>query len=395
MSKFLKVLMVVALAAAMVAPAVAEDRLSLAGAMEVRGFFTNVDNGTTDTSDAWNDQRFRVGGKIAVAEGVSVNFRFDATESPENSSGRAAWGSDDTNKQYTQRRADVQFDKAYLQLDNLGGYTLQAGELYYGGAGIGTLGDVLGAGVVVKRGTASVFFIKQGEDHSSATQNDAHLIGAQYGFKTDTMSITPMVAYNDESAKDANLLGLGLNAAAKLGAINIKGDLNVFSGEKTAAVDYTGTQLYLDASTALSDTVTVGGIFLYATGETTDDQVTRMKGTGFGGFSPQTYGYHTTDYSIDVDVFDPAAKNAGVIGFSGYADVKMSADLAAKFAAYYWQVEEDTVVDADGFILNASAKYALAKNTSLTGGVNYSSTSVTGFSDVDVIQAITGLYVKF
>ena len=80
--KLLKVLVAALLLAAMVTPAIAEDRLSLSGEMRVRAFHVDVDedNDNDDSTNTWANQRLRIAGKIAVAEGVSVTFRTDITE---------------------------------------------------------------------------------------------------------------------------------------------------------------------------------------------------------------------------------------------------------------------------------------------------------------------------
>ena len=81
MSKFLKIMIVLLTIAAVAAPVMAEDRLSLNGEMRVRGWY--IDDGG-DSTDSFMDQRLRIGGKLSVAEGVSITFRFDETE--------ATWG---------------------------------------------------------------------------------------------------------------------------------------------------------------------------------------------------------------------------------------------------------------------------------------------------------------
>ena len=49
--------------------------------MRVRAFHVDVDDDSDDDStNTWANQRLRIAGKIAVAEGVSVTFRTDITE---------------------------------------------------------------------------------------------------------------------------------------------------------------------------------------------------------------------------------------------------------------------------------------------------------------------------
>ena len=82
--KLLKALVVMLVAAALIVPAVsfAEDRLSLSGQMRTRAFHTDYDfdNNDSDSTQTFVNQRLRIAGKIAVAEGVSVTFRTDITE---------------------------------------------------------------------------------------------------------------------------------------------------------------------------------------------------------------------------------------------------------------------------------------------------------------------------
>src|SRR5210317_2214868 len=78
--KLIKALVVMLVAVGMIlhAVAIAEDRLSLSGEMRVRAFHVDVDS--ADNTETWANQRLRIAGKIAVAEGVSVHFRTDITE---------------------------------------------------------------------------------------------------------------------------------------------------------------------------------------------------------------------------------------------------------------------------------------------------------------------------
>ena len=161
MSRILKVMIVLLAIAAMVAPAMAEDRLSLNGEMRVRAFSTDggYDNPETAAdeadTDTWVDQRLRIGGKISIAEGVSVTFRFDETE--------AAWGtpnSDGVNRQgvrFIEGETGMQWDRAHLDLD-FGSFKLRAGQAYFG-AGLTAAIDTQDAGFQVVAGPVKAFFV--------------------------------------------------------------------------------------------------------------------------------------------------------------------------------------------------------------------------------------------
>lgn len=432
MNRIMQVMVALLAIAAIATPVMAEDRLSLSGSMRVRGFYQDVDNGLRfDDSAAWNDQRLRVGGKISVAEGVSVNFRFDATESIENSSDGVAWGGDQSyissraktetiagkevtaNRKafapYSNRRADIQFDKAYLQLEKFG-YTLTAGQQYFGflGTGTGSLLDTVGAGFMVKRGPVTLVHVKETDNTNGVFVDtglkESSITGAKFDFKGDGFTVTPMVSYSNVSG-DGDLLGLGLTGSVNLGVVALKGEIDYFDGETDGVTDpkhdLKGLQVYLDASMALNETVTVGGILLYAQSQDgTDEQVTYQKMPVFVGFSPLTYGYSTGDfvdgYTRTLNPYKIAgADNAGMQALQLYTDVKLSDDLMLKGAAAYAQTDDDDIADIDGYILNGSVSYALMENTSLTGHINYSSFDYSGQNDLQTIQAISGLTVKF
>jgi hypothetical protein len=398
----IKGFVVLLLVLGMAAPVVAEDRLSLSGQMRVRGFFMQQDDDGIDTSHAWNDQRLRIGGKIAVAEGVSVNFRFDASESDENSSNDVAWGGSTSTSYapYSLRRADIQFDKAYLQVEKMG-YTFMAGQQYFGGFGTGHLLDTIGTGFVLKKGDLYLAHVKQYDDNNGNDGfvktgfNDISVTAASYDIKGDGFSLKPMVSYSLDDGTDNDLLGLGVYGTLNAAGIGFKGEIDYFTGE-TAGVDDKGFQVYLDGSMAVNDMIKVGAIVLYALGEDTDNQVTYQKMPVFAEWHPENYGPWAEDIPGDVDTFDPTGAGAGVIGFELYSDVKVSDDLGLSFSGLYFQTEEDSVADVDGYVLNANANYAVAKNTKLLTQLNYFSAEDNDSSfEYSQLGVISGLVVSF
>jgi len=416
--KMLKVLVAVLVMAAMAVPVIAEDRLSLSGSMQVRGFVYDVEEGKDDDSGAWNDQRLRIGGKIAVAEGVSVNFRVDVTESDENSSDAVAWGGTPSGAyQYAQRRADVQFDKAFLQVEKHG-FTLMAGQQYFGGVGYTRrMADMLGAGFVVKYEGFTLQHVKRMDENTGKNGNvkldgrdEVSMTVLSYNFKGEGFSLNPAIAYNDnQNEDDTDFYGVSLAAGADLGPVALKGEVTYFDGETDgtsnwAEGDLVGTQLYLDASMAATDTLRVGAMFLYAAGTDKDDetQITNMNNDGtidwtFAEWNPQTYGYWSGDMLFEVDIFDPTGASAGVMAGSLYADLKATEDMSFKFSGLYWETEEDKSADADGYFLNASVNYKLAENTSLIAHANYTDITDNDATDGDfeLFSMITGVVVSF
>ncbi len=135
--KLLKVLVAALLLAAMVTPAIAEDRLSLSGEMRVRAFHVDVDDDSDDDSTTtWANQRLRIAGKIAVAEGVSVTFRTDITEGTnwgDHSGFGGGPGNPERSNGFGSGRggSQQQWDRAHLDITK-NGYHLRAGQLYFG-----------------------------------------------------------------------------------------------------------------------------------------------------------------------------------------------------------------------------------------------------------------------
>ena len=92
----------------------------------------------------------------------------------------------------------------------------------------------------------------------------------------------------------------------------------------------------------------------------------------FADYHPESYGYWSTEFVDEFyDIYDPAGTNGGVIAAQLYADVKASENTSLKFAAMYFQNEDDALAKYDGYTLNAGISYQLAKNTTLTLHANY------------------------
>jgi hypothetical protein len=432
--KLLKVLVAALLLVAMVTPAIAEDRLSLSGEMRVRGYIYDYDFDSDDNADdeddsgAWNDTRMRIAGKIAVAEGVAVLFRFDAVESDDDNSNAVAWGGSNVVYQpYSQRRGDIQFDKAYLQVKK-NGFTIEAGQMYFGGFGYtSAVVDAVGTGFSVAYGDFKALHIKQYDQNNGndsfdcasyvdpdddtnriCNDEDRTLTAIKYDFKGDGFSITPMASYvfgDIVKNSDFDRLVVAVAGMADLGPVALKGELDYLDGsiddEFGDTTDNKGLQLYLDGSMAATDMIRVGGMFFYAKGYTDDDesQVTKQSMPVFADWHPESYGPWTTDFVAEFDAFDPGGTSGGVVAGSLYADVKATEDIDLKFAGMYFTPEDDEV-DYDGYTLNASIAYKFAENTTLTSHLNYLSTSLNGDNgdpdeDYDVVQVMSGIQVKF
>jgi hypothetical protein len=415
--KLLKALVVMLVAAALIVPAVsfAEDRLSLSGQMRTRAFHTDYDfeNNDSDSTQTFVNQRLRIAGKIAVAEGVSVTFRTDITEGTN-------WGNSDAGPGIVQGNGagharsggQQQWDRAHLDL-TLGNFHLRAGQQYVGSGGTWAV-DTQDSGLALDIGEGSPFklFMIIDDDNEAANdvkatdEADAFLYGGFANFKGDSFKSRLILAgYND--GEEADMYMVGINGSLNLDAIKLFAELDFFDGDSSVKdVDGFGTQLFVDASLAASDMFTVGGQLFYAMGDDEDTQYVRL-GNGFNGWDPiYDVGTSLSNEQIAIgNPFDFTGESAGVVGGRLYTSIKMSDALSLGVSAAYLQEEEDKFVEADGYALAAGLKYGILENTSFQMQLQYEDFDVTEVgaaddgSDIDggydAFRAGTGIFVNF
>jgi hypothetical protein len=424
--KLLKVAVAVLVMVGMALPVIAEDRLSLGGEMRVRGWNTNYDIDGVDTSgsDSWADQRLRIGGKIAVAEGVSITFRTDITESN--------WGSGNT---FGSGRTGVQqWDRAHIDLTK-GSIHLRAGQQYvaYGKTyAIDEQSNGIAADYVFGDSKLNAFFLLD-DDNGGKDQADSFLTGARYSGKFDSTALNFFVGNykqngNDTVAEpninDANVTLIGADVTLGLDAFTLAAELDYFTGDSSetdatnSKLDAYGTQFMLDASMAASDALTIGGQFFYGLGDDEDVQYTGL-GNGFGGWDPVmdigtdlsneqiSFGNPFNVASIaEYEQADLSITSAGSIGGRLYTNFKMSNDLKLGASAGYFVSEEDKIADIEVMALAGGLVYNLMENTSLQlqlqyvdGTLNETAATraegIVGDTDFSAFKAGTGLFVKF
>lgn len=438
MSRILKTMIVLLAIAAMVAPAMAEDRLTLGGQMRVRAWSKDfdskriksvADDGTITTTkkkhtNTYADQRLRIGGKLSVAEGVSITFRTDVTES--------TWGTGNT---YGSGRTGVQqWDRAHLDL-TMGQSHFRAGQQYvsYGLAStINTQSNGLRYDYNGDINFSTFLLLVD----SNGTAADNFLYGANIGNKGDNYKANLFFGYqnnSDPGVVDWNAVGgpavltsddgqdaeavymVGVDTVYTMDAFTIKGEFNYFAGDASKDVDAFGTQLFLDVSMAASEQFTVGGQFYYAVGDDKDRQYTYL-GDDFNGYDPLfDIGTSLSDEQIMVgrpfdlgtsligvglgvtkeDTLDGAA-STGVVGGRLYTNYKASdaLNLGASFA--YMTPEEDKhFKDFDSASFYAvGLTYALMANTSLHAQVEYIDVDTKAKVDSAMLSGV-GLFVNF
>ena len=404
--KLIKALVVMLVAVGMILPAVAvaEDRLSLSGEMRVRAFHEDFDS--ADDTDTWANQRLRIAGKIAVAEGVSVTFRTDITEGTDwgNSSnfGGGIAGPIRTNGAgHARSGAQQQWDRAHLDIEK-GMFHLRAGQQYVGTFGVFAV-DTQDSGLRLDIKTENVpisTYVIVDNDNGGRDQADAFLYGVTITPKIGEVSTRFFGAgYNDGEEEEVYLLGA--SASMMLGPVNLFGEFDYFTGDANdaAGVDAFGTQLMLDGSMALSDMITLGGQFYYAAGDDEDVQYVFL-GNGFNGWDP-IYDVGTSLSNEEIVFgrpFDFTGLSAGVVGGRLYGKFKLSDAINLGASASYLSEEEDEFVESDGYQLAAGLTYGILENTSFQVQLQYEDMDleVLGVSaDYDSFRAGTGIFVKF
>ncbi len=290
MSKCVKVLIALLAVAVFAAPAMAEDRLSLAGQMRV--LFNHVDNGNQDNTNSYFSQRLRIGGKLSIAEGVSITFRTDITESDWGSGNKFGSGrmSNDSNGNH-------QWDRAHIDLD-FASFSLRAGQQFvaYGiGSSINTQSN--GFKATIKGSVpVSLFWMLLDDndiDDDSSTDNayetqDAYLYGANIGHKTEMYAANIYFAgQRVAETEDEEAYVAGMNSVFTLDALKLTTQIEYFTGDYDNDTDAFGLQGFVDAAFSVSDALTVGGQVYYAMAADDDEHQYSYMGKGdFDGWDP-------------------------------------------------------------------------------------------------------------
>lgn len=386
-------LLIVLLAIAVATPVLAEDRLSLNGEMRVRGWHVDVDG--EDNTETWADQRLRIGGKFSVAEGVSVTFRMDATESNWGVAGQGA-GSGRLPNVGTQN--PMQWDRAHLDIEK-NNLHLRAGQQYV------TLGktafDAQDNGLMLNvKGQipVSVFFMVD-NDGGSRADADGYFYGANVAHKTDAYAANVFVGGQKKSSNvGEEVYVLGLNYAQNFDALKLFAEANYFTGDASETVDAYGLQFFGDVSSAVSETVTVGGQFFYAMGDDEDAQYIIL-GNDFGGWDPiQALGTNLDNEQITLGrPFNLLGDGAGIMAGRLYGSFKVASNLTLGASVFYGVNDEEDAADfEDALVLAGGLSYAVMANTKLGLQLQYWDFAGEGANDdLEAMAGGVGLFVSF
>lgn len=398
MKKVLLIMLAIMFVASM---AYADERLSLSGQMRVWGVSLkgyDMDSGGAfgddpDESADYFTQRFRLGAKITASEGVYGHLRFDFAED--------YWGSDNMGAARFGEGSELQVDRAYLEVDKEK-YNIKAGQLLTG-LGNYIVVDMQGQGMnLTYKATPNLAvtfdWLKRDEGGARTDyQDDATAVDTE---DTDVYALNVAFSKEDKfsgnfffatsidksGADDDTQSAIGLQGKAALGKINLNAELDYFMGDNgasgAAAVDYIGTQLYVDLSSNINESTMAGCRLLYAMGtdKTDEAQLANVnRGDGFGDFLPFSFAiFDDGDWDANNDgmgnssAFQIGGDNAGAMAIALYGEKVIKEKLALRgLLAYGAPAEEDATVLDSAIIINAGAEYEFAQDTSIQGSVNY------------------------
>jgi len=400
MSRFLKIAIVLLAIAAMATPVMAEDMLSLGGQMRVRGWYKDADSADGSTA-TWADQRLRIGGKLSIADGVSITFRTDITES--------VWG---TGNVYGSGRIGMQqWDRAHIDLKFSDSFSLRAGQQFVWFLESGAfntqsngLKAVIGAGPV----KITPFAFLQEQNGAAA---DGFDYGANVAFGQDTFKANVLFAAQNKVANaDEDVYLIGGDLKMDFDVVKIIAEVDYFMGDASATQDAYGLQGFVDASFGLGEAVTLGGQVYYAAGDE-DDYQYFVLGNDFGGWDPlNEHGTGLNNEQItpgsgnmfgtSARPFGIFANGSGVLAGRIYLDSKLGDNMTLGGSVSYMEPDEDSMTTVDSAInTTVGLHYNVMANTSIGAQVEYisidQSSAAPSDAPEDALAAGFGLFVNF
>ena len=405
MKKALFITLALVLVAGFAVGAYAEERLKLSGEYRVRGFYTDnhqdgqstFDDSQKNNNLSYFDQRFRMGGTITAAEGITANFRFDFGES--------TWGartvstdvdvdtalsvslsnSAASNGRYANGTfGEFHIDRLYLRLEREL-FNFVAGQ-FNGAFGYTSAFETQQKWLLARFKTPVVIdlaYIKVDEgsgvtDESTLNTEDDTVFGLNAMFAQEAFTVGAFLGYRvndtqnqeaflsgttatiDTSVNENDLTAFGVYGQANFGMMSFKGEFDFFDGESktkgaTTKTDIKGQQLWLYGDFKFGDNMKLPINFVYAKGyaDKSNESQEWQIAPAFGDFVPQSIGAWGGDYLIfpGEEIWDPAGTGGGVMGLMVGFDF-----AAAEVHNFYTQigyVEPDTVLNVTATVTGA------------------------------------------
>lgn len=350
MKKALSFAVALGLVAGMASSAVASDMLDFHGTSRLRAQRTDASQGAVNGKIQDYDMRTRFVMNAKVTDGVTVNTRATVMNATLGN-GAAATGS------------ALVMDYAYIGVNDLLGGNYSFGRMPASWTKFLTWGghaDRIKAMYKVGDGQLGVFIQKTSEQSQTDAKGDADAYSVLYvggagdlKYKAIVVAAKNDLTKMDDTTFDVNLTG-------KAGAISYEAELAYKTGDTTdAAFDGAQMGIMANGSMALSDTMTLVGVFAYAdTNFAADDDFNPSNLIGNSVTAITTFGAHQASTFTDSDSAYIVAAGVGM---------KLDAASSVSFGAgYYAATDKGGFVAGDGVnIIEVDATYNrnLAKNT--------------------------------
>ena len=424
MKKLFVLLLAISFVAGLFATVYAEDRISLSGAYRVRAWYKDNyddfnDNNNADEQYYW-DQRFRLGGAIQVAEGISAHFRMDLSE--------AQWGNQTTtNRGWNRGQSSnvgsdrqIQIDRAYARWEK-DFWILSVGQAFtsFGNQIVvdqNQFGFILRFKLPVVLDLVYSKIDESGSLNDDGANDDIDFFGAQGTYKADNWDVGLLAAgINDNTAANNSPFVVGLFGGFTFGMFAAKGEADFFGGDagprpdgNPGTANAKGAQIYGDFKANLMPNVYAGIEAWYAGSYTAGDEVQVTGITDSGSWTPSDWGTSFNTHLAPLNgiasgvsggtnknnpIFDPNGTGGGGVGASIYANWRFMDKWQLRGKYLYAAPESTNNVALDYVSVgNLGLIWDCLPNTTARVGYNYTGPSTrSGFASADSASALIGM----
>jgi len=321
-----------------------------------------------ENKEEYFDQRFRLQMDFMPADGVKAVLRGDYAED--------AWG--EIGYRPNPGHDTIMIDKAYVDLTK-SMFNIKAGLRGFGGFGNAMSTDYQGTNVEVSGNfepvTVKAMWVKLDEGtakydlEDGDPSEDTDLMGAEVIFGAEAFSVGGFYAtWQNKAAEDTRNV-VGVHGKTSIGKIGIWGEVDMYSGKDDANdIDYTGTNVAVNAEMGINEQLTVGLDVFYAMGNDEDDEDQLSTLLDDWGYVPLDHGPFKWIQTTDINVHE-IEDDAGSQGFNVYGTFMAMEELAI-FANVGWVApqtedpEDDDVYVENYTVFAVGASYTFLPGTS-------------------------------
>ncbi len=426
--KKLALVLAIAMIAAFSAPAFAGE-FTLNGSYRVGAVYSNYGTDTTGDTDesSYFYQRFRLPFAWKVNDNVQAYMRTDWAERNRNSItgetfGAANWGAESLYGGNSHNGGGaIQIDYAWVKITQpMFDLTFGRQEIMLGHwSGLDIDQEGITMNIKLTPVTITLAYGKLNEGAANVLDATGHRIsgGASLnddGDNADADTYSAQVKYAGSGWNLGGFYTYAIDRAAAfdnvknafavfgdvtMGAVSFKGEMDILGGEKSAAVDYKGFNLWGDLSYKASDALTLGIAGYYAKGYngTTEEQLSSVDSSGF---SYQIFDYDfNSALAISIfpqltsDNFEVCGANKGMQAVKGYVRYKLLPEVTLFGMLGYAAPDKSAAIDSKTYAVG-SFDYAWMPNVTVSAGAAYINTDAT--PDVDAaVQFTARLGVSF